>query len=744
MEATGKLNAPVAAPRVSICTSVLNQSEWLKDAISSVVAQTFKDWEHIVVDDGSTEDIKAIVDSFNDPRIKYHRFAENRGIPHGSNFALKQARGEFVALISADETICPHKLTQQLEYLDSHPGVDCVWGLPGNGPLGLRPLWEQNALRAHNRSREHWLRTLVQLENVPLGGASFLMRRAVMDSLGYMDENLTIFGDHELYCRFFEKHVGVMLPYRWALDKPMSESSVRMKNQHRAEGELAYVRKKHPLILPASTGKVTVGIPCYNHACFLKDAVDAVLAQTHPVDEILILDDGSTDDFKTVVQQFTDPRIKVMAFPENMGFQEAQTQLAFRAGGEFFLPLSADDIVSPTLVEKLLAGFAQNPWVEFVACQTDFMMVDKTQIVTPPNAIIARMMQIPKPINRTREEWLAALYPGNHYFGVGMYRTSAISDVGGWKKEMGVISDYEVYLAVLQRENIHIVEELLTHTRLHDKNYSIIKGDKTKVAEDLAQLYHNARKPYYRPMMKVVIATPFYELKAFSPYVVSLANTLRLMTAVGLNWEYMELSGDSYVHRARNTLADRFLRDPDATHLFFIDSDMSWNPEALVKMCLAPVEVLGAAYPVKNSWENWTSVPKHYIEDGKPVLKGHSVGDGTAIVEAQVLAGGFLCIRREALEKFREHYPDAWYKEPSTDKDNPERKFTQFFNAGDINHLFHGEDHWFSRRLRDMGMQMFIYPNVDIVHWGYKDFGGNFDKFLKGRKENEIVAEVKH
>jgi hypothetical protein len=41
----------------------------------------------------------------------------------------------------------------------------------------------------------------------------------------------------------------------------------------------------------------------------------------------------------------------------------------------------------------------------------------------------------------------------------------------------------------------------------------------------------------------------------------------------------------------------------------------------------------------------------------------------------------------------------------------------------------------FSKRMREMGMKMFIYPNVDIVHWGYKDFGGNLDKFLKSRED---------
>ena len=717
----------MSQPRVSICTTVLNQSDWLKEMIASVVAQTYTDWELLIADDGSTHDIKAVIDAFNDKRIQYFRFDENKGGADRLNFLLARATGEFFSFLAADEIITPQKLEQQLEYLDKHTGVDCVWGLPQAGPMGARPEWEQYWLSAANRSRESWLRCLLNLENVPLGSASMLMKRAVIEELGRLDPNLTMFNDHELYCRFFSAgKVGVVLPYRWAADKPAGPDSVRAKNADKAHAEFAYVHAKHKLILPITDGKVTCGIPCYNHARFLKEAVDSVLAQTRPVDEILILNDGSTDDFKTVVLQFTDPRIKVMAFPENMGMQEAHNQMAFRAEGDFFFPLSADDTIEPTFVEKCLAEFKAHPWTEFVGTQTDFF---KEDMKTPVEASHP-FLSIPKAVNReTRQEWLEALRPGNHYFGAGMYRTKMLSDIGGWEKQYKVISDYQVYVKLLQRENLRVVEENLTHTRVHAANDSILNA---KRAKELPWLYHAARKPYYRKHMRVIIATPFYELKGFSPYIVSLVHTLRLLTAVGIDYHFLELSGDSYVHRARNTMCDAFLSDPEATDLFFVDSDMSWNPEAFVKMCLLPDDVIGGTYPVKNNWEAWTSIPKLFEEeDGSAGMRGRTLDDGTALIEANVLAGGFLRIKRHVLERFREAHPDMWYEEPSSDPDNPKHRFTQYFAAESIDHKFYGEDHAFSRRIRDMGCKMFIYPNIDIVHWGYKPFEGNYDKWLR-------------
>jgi hypothetical protein len=173
-----------------------------------------------------------------------------------------------------------------------------------------------------------------------------------------------------------------------------------------------------------------------------------------------------------------------------------------------------------------------------------------------------------------------------------------------------------------------------------------------------------------------------------------------------------------------------------------VDSDMSWDPEAFVKMCMLPDDVVGAAYPVKNNWEAWTSIPHLDVEpNGTTNIQGRPLEDGSALIKASVLAGGFVRISRRVFETFKEKYPDLWYHEPTTDKENPEHKFTAFYGAESIDHKFFGEDHCFAKRLRDIGIPMWIYPNVNIVHWGYKDFGGNYDKWLK-KNFNEDKSKV--
>jgi hypothetical protein len=99
---------------------------------------------------------------------------------------------------------------------------------------------------------------------------------------------------------------------------------------------------------------------------------------------------------------------------------------------------------------------------------------------------------IPKAESKSREEWLQTLFAGNVYFGAGMYRTKVLSEVGGWEKKYKVISDYQLYLKLIHRgENLGVVEEPLTHTRIHGKNDSLLEK---KRAKELPWLYHMPRR----------------------------------------------------------------------------------------------------------------------------------------------------------------------------------------------------------------------------------------------------------
>lgn len=754
-------------PRVSACISCLDQPELLRQTLASILAQTAPNWECIVVDDGSTPSVKPVVDAFNDPRFLFHRFALNRGIPRGANWAYRHARGDYIQALGCDEFICPTKFADQVAFLDAHPEIDCIWGVPGNGPMGPVYEWEQILRKAHNRSREHWLKCFLNLEGVPIGGASALWRRSLFDSIGYFDEKLTAFSDHEWFCRLFEKHQGRILPYRWMNEVPGHKaiSTRTSRNAHQLDWELDYVRRKHPVPSPRTDGLITVAIPVYNHARYLPDALRALLAQSQQHFEVLITDDGSTDDVAAALAGFDDPRIRFFRSEKNEGHMASVNKMLAMAKGDFFVSYSADDTMAPDFLEKCIAAFIADPFLEFVASQNDFMAPDGA-----PHGDDHPLKNILKATNRSQDEWWQLLRQGNVYFGIGMYRTSALREVGGWEPEHGVISDYQMYLKLLPRYNFHIIEEPLTHTRIHGANQSLLTAAEAK---KLKRRYYEAQTPFYQPRPRVVIATPFYELKGFSPYIASLLEVTKHLTLAGIDWKFMELSGDSYVHRARNSMCMAFLDDPYATDLFFIDSDMAWDPAAFINIIYRPEPIIGGTYPVKNKWELWTSRPAIVDPETDPHFVGHPLPDGSALIEATQLAGGFLRIKRSVLEKFVAHYPTHRYSDTHP---VPEMRTDQveFFSCGidrepeisllrEIEQLmrqangsgvdlaplapkfealkqvreFVGEDYTFSNRLRAMGVQLFIYPNATISHFGVRGWTGNFNSFLRERETQE-------
>ncbi len=731
------MRVPGMNPSVSICTAVLNQSEYLRRMIESVRAQTFPDWELIIVDDGSTEDIKSLVESFNDDRILYDRFQENRGIPHGMNRALSMACGTYVQPLSADEFLWDKKLEIQVAWMDDHPGIGATWGLPTPNrgtpwPLGETLGFEQYQHRAHNRSNEAWIRTLLRQENVPIGGASMLMRRSCYDEIGGFDPAFFDVSDLEWFVRFFQCFKGWILPYRLA-DADHPETRLTGPSPGLAErvaDDLRKLHQKHKIVLPPIVGRVTIGIPVRNMEKFVAKSIQSVLNQSFTDFDLVILDDASEDGTLAEVQKFTDPRISLLQVQERIGVAAANNQILAMAKTPFYVPFSADDVLEPTFLERCLAEFARDPFLEFVGTQTDFIDVEDKPVTEHA------FLNIPKARNKPRDRWLFELYHGNQYFGAGMYRTGTVIDLGGWDSTVGVITDYDMYLKLLMRENIHVIEEHLTHTRAHDGQQSILKTQPER--QKLRQDYADIKRRYYLPRQKVIIATPFYEMRGFSPYIASLTASCKMLGQIGIDYEFWELSGDSYVDRAKNTIVNKFLEDPEATDLFMIDSDMQWSPGSLINMVLMPQEIIMGSYPQKNGWERFTAVPllTDTADDGKMHPVGIELSDGSALLQAAFLAGGFIKIKRCVLEQYKEAYKDHIYLDPGADPSMPNRVYTEFFtcerkaNAEGLI-LRWGEDRVFGARMEAIGVKGWIYPNIDFGHYGIKGWMGNFDKHLR-------------
>jgi len=119
----------MAGPRVTVLMPVYNGERYLREAIESILGQTFSGFELLIINDGSTDRSVEIVNSYTDPRIRLVNNDENLGIVATLNKGLKLAEGKYLARMDCDDVSLPTRLEKQVEFMDSHPqvGISGTW-----------------------------------------------------------------------------------------------------------------------------------------------------------------------------------------------------------------------------------------------------------------------------------------------------------------------------------------------------------------------------------------------------------------------------------------------------------------------------------------------------------------------------------------------------------------------------------------------------------------------------------------
>ena len=116
----------VMAPLVSILMPVFRTAPYLREAMDSMLCQTFQDFELIVLDDCSPDNAEEILEAYDDPRIVRYKGEKNAGLSNVLNVGIGMARGKYIARMDSDDISLPQRLQVQVAYLDKHPDVDLV------------------------------------------------------------------------------------------------------------------------------------------------------------------------------------------------------------------------------------------------------------------------------------------------------------------------------------------------------------------------------------------------------------------------------------------------------------------------------------------------------------------------------------------------------------------------------------------------------------------------------------------
>lgn len=186
----------VAIPLISVIVPAFNAAAFLPDALNSLLRQTHRNLEVIVVNDGSTDDTAALLAAWcaRDPRVRaVHQ--QNRGLPAARNAGLSVARGDYIAFLDADDVVHPIKLEHQLAYLTAHPDADLVYSDYGTADAALQPLTEEVIGIKRLPLREVYTYTNVFPVMSPL------LRRTLVERVGGFDEQLRACEDWDYWVR---------------------------------------------------------------------------------------------------------------------------------------------------------------------------------------------------------------------------------------------------------------------------------------------------------------------------------------------------------------------------------------------------------------------------------------------------------------------------------------------------------------------------------------------------------------
>jgi glycosyltransferase involved in cell wall biosynthesis len=185
-------------PKVSVIMNCYNGEQYLREAINSVYAQTYKDWEIVLWDDESTDNTRDIALSYDD-RLKYFRGKKATSLGQARNWALNRATGEYIAFLDQDDIWLPHKLEKQICVLDDTNDIDFVYSnyfVRKNEKEWLNFTKRQPTGYVFERF----------LYFYPVGILTVLMRRNILNRLElYFDENLDICEEFDLFMHILYK-----------------------------------------------------------------------------------------------------------------------------------------------------------------------------------------------------------------------------------------------------------------------------------------------------------------------------------------------------------------------------------------------------------------------------------------------------------------------------------------------------------------------------------------------------------
>ncbi len=245
----------------------------------------------------------------------------------------------------------------------------------------------------------------------------------------------------------------------------------------------------------------------------------------------------------------------------------------------------------------------------------------------------------------------------------------------------------------------------------------------------------------------VLFAIPCYDQLISEPTVLSLIKTMMYFRDHGIKFGLCTIT-DSLINRARNNVVAKFMAFDKSTHLMFIDADIAWEPEAIIKLLWHDKDVITAAYPIKQI--EWGRVEENvkagmskdallensvrFVVNPVKSADNRTLNVSNGAIEIFDAGTGFMLIKKEVIHQLIEKHPELKYNDDTGALNDEEKNWTYaFFNSYIDPHLnrFLSEDYGFCRYWQNIGGKIWVEPGIELTHIGRMKYKGTMMSFIE-------------
>lgn len=518
-------------PRVSVIIPFHDRGQYLDDAVTSCVEAYSGPLEILLVDDGSTDPRTARdVASLSVPdraELKILR-QQNAGPARARNLGLARCTGEYVQFLDSDDLLVRNKIEHQLHHLALNPGADasvCDYWTCDDTRFSFHA--PPSSIAPFALSLEDFLFRWERGFTIPIHAALFrrkvlcgsppwpdVVGRTMKDDwlfwvrlalrdlrLAYLPLRLCIYRLHGSNMTRswsamglqwlkasaeIERWLGGRYPHfveqsvRWYVDFYVDRAAREPSSSPTEPPRPPPSTRRRPAARRApravddavrtAGASMSVVIPVFNHASYLRRAILSATAQTVPPGEVIVVDDGSSDPaVRPILEQLAaeDPRVRLFFLPENRGIAHAQNHAVERARGEYVAFLDCDDFLPPNSIQAVATEIVEGP-------DADYFFTDRWEIDSDDRVLREAVYGgYPEPNDLdgvSHHENLLDAMIASH---LKVVRRSKILAVGGFDPRTSGVQDWDLALKISAIGKLHYVPEPLYCHRVHAQSVTL-------------------------------------------------------------------------------------------------------------------------------------------------------------------------------------------------------------------------------------------------------------------------------